>query len=215
MARSAKTPKFELFNSLPNCFGNRRKTAGSLMEVVKDVDHTKLVVEFGCGAALFSIELARRHPERLFVAVDLKSERMAKPAQRALDEGLNNVLFVQTDSRSLFDFFEPSSVDELWITFPDPFPRKRQAKHRQTHPQFLALYRELLKDQGLLHLKTDDQPLFEYSIESLVSKGWNLTDLAFDLNDRPEKTDAHIITVYEQRWLLEGRITKYLQAKAG
>jgi len=131
-----------------------------------------LIVEIGAGTADLSVGLARQNQNCNFVAIDVKSDRLYKGAKVALHEKLTNIVFVRAQLRQMSELFLPESIDELWITFPDPFPRDKQAKHRLTHSKFLEMYGKLLKPGGVLRFKTDNRELFLWSLEQLVAEGW-------------------------------------------
>ncbi len=126
-----------------------------------------LVLELGCGRGEYSIGMARLHPERNFVGVDIKGDRIWKGGKTADRENLTNVAFLRTQVQLLDQFFEPGEADEIWLTFPDPRPKKRDIKRRMTHPRFLEIYRRILKPGGRVHLKTDNDILFDYTLETV------------------------------------------------
>ncbi len=124
-----------------------------------------IVLELGCGRGEYTLGLARLSPEQNFIGVDIKGERIWYGCKIADEEQLINVGFLRTQIQSLGDHFESSEVNEIWLTFPDPRPKKGDAKRRFTHPRFMEIYRRLLKAGGRLHLKTDNEDLFLYSLE--------------------------------------------------
>lgn len=174
----------------------------------KDVD----AVEIGAGTGLFSVELATRYPDKLFLALDVKGDRLQKGAKRAEELGLNNVFFIRARADQLAEVVSRKSLSEIWITFPDPFPKKRSAGRRLTHPTFLNIYQDLLKPQGSLLLKHDNRDLFCWSLEQLVSQKWQLRELSFDLHDSSLSEDYKVLTIYEQRWIGEGAKIGFLRA---
>lgn len=127
-------------------------------------DHP-IVLELGCGRGEYTLGLARSIPVNNFIGVDIKGDRIWMGSKAADHESLANVGFLRTQIQSLGDFFEPDEVDEVWLTFPDPRPKKSDAKRRFTHPRFMEIYRRLLKPGGRVHLKTDNEGLFQYSLE--------------------------------------------------
>jgi tRNA (guanine-N7-)-methyltransferase len=140
--KKRKLYKFALFANSPLCFEFDEWKP-------RPVD----VIELGAGNGLFSVELATRYPDQQFVAIDVKADRLQKGAKRATELGLQNIQFVRARVEDqLKDMIKPHSVQSIWITFPDPFPRKRAATRRMTHPQFLKIYAELLKSDGALYL---------------------------------------------------------------
>lgn len=124
-----------------------------------------LILELGCGRGEYTVGMACLNPENNYVGVDIKGDRIWKGSKTAEHEGLSNVAFLRTQVQSLDNFFAPDEADEIWLTFPDPRPKKRDIKRRMTHPRFMDIYRRLLKSGGKLHLKTDNDQLFQYTLE--------------------------------------------------
>jgi tRNA (guanine-N7-)-methyltransferase len=199
--RKRKKYKFARFAEFENCFEASEFTGDRLSEFRLD---WPLVVELGAGSALFSVELARQTPDKRFIAVDVKADRLMKGAGAALEQGVGNIVFVRAHANQLPEVFTESSIDELWLTFPDPFPKKRHTKHRMTHPRFLRQYRNLLKSNGIFHFKTDNHDLFHWSLEQFVAEKLHLTRLTFDLHDSDFPDDYKIMTTYEKRFVAEG-----------
>ena len=129
-----------------------------------------LTLEVGCGKGEYTVGLAQRHPGRNFLGLDIKGERIWRGSSRAAEMGLTNVGFVRMRAEALAAQFGSEELAEIWITFPDPRPRDRDIKRRLTSPRFLALYEQLLTPGGLLHLKTDNEDLFEYTLEVLAAR---------------------------------------------
>ncbi|HEX4662252.1 MAG TPA: tRNA (guanosine(46)-N7)-methyltransferase TrmB [Candidatus Saccharimonadales bacterium] len=200
-----KKYRFAKFSQYDNCFEADNWQLPT--------DHPPLTLEVGAGTALFSVELARRYPDRLFVATDVKADRLQKGAGEAEASALTNVNFVRIHAAHLAELLPLGSVSELWITFPDPCPKNRTAKHRLTHLDFLRLYRKLLQPQAQLYFKTDNQPLFCWSLEQLVADNWHLTQLSFDLHATDMSDDYKIMTTYEQKFQLEGLATHFVAAR--
>ncbi len=173
-----------------------------------------MVVELGCGRGEYTVGLARRFPELNFVGVDLKGDRLAIGCEEVEVEGLTNVAFLRTPILELTRYFAEEEVSELWITFPDPRPRIRDIRRRLTAPRFLNLYAHVLKPNGILHLKTDSDLFFEYSLQSLEDFG--VTDLVSttDLHASELLAQHHgIQTRFEELALANGLTIKYLQAR--
>lgn len=172
------------------------------------------VVEVGAGTGQFSVELAGRYPEKQFVAIDVKADRLQKGAYEADARGLSNVRFIRARGDQLNDLFAPSSLEAIWLTFPDPFPKKRSAGRRLMHPMYLNIYQQLLDKNGALYLKHDSRDFFHWSLEQLVEQNWHINELSFDLHDSTLSDDYRITTTYEKRWLDEGYVTNFVRANS-
>ena len=171
------------------------------------------VLEVGAGTGLFSLELAKSNPDRLYLALDVKADRLQKGAYEAMGEGLGNIYFIRARADQVDEICDPESLSEVWVTFPDPFPRKRSAARRLTHPVFLRKYSRILKNDGSLLLKHDDKDFFMWSLESLVQEGWVIEELSFDLHGSSLKDSYKFTTTYEDRWLREGLMTNFVKAR--
>lgn len=209
ITRKRKKYKFAKFANAANCF----EFDGWMKSDVRRSSLRPMTVELGAGTGLFCVELASRHPEQTFVAVDVKGDRLQKGAYAALERGLENVLFVRARADQSAELFEPDSLAAVWLTFCDPFPKKRAAGRRLTHPTFLALYQHVLRtDGGGLYIKHDNPDFFHWSLEQLVTQNWAIKELSFDLHESDLPEEYKILTSYEQRWLGEGRITQFARA---
>jgi len=126
-----------------------------------------LILELGCGRGEYTLGMARLQPESNFIGVDIKGDRIWKGGKTADLEQLDNVAFLRTKVQSLENFFQVDEADEIWLTFPDPRPKKRDIKRRMTHPRFMEIYRRILRPGGRLHLKTDNDTLYNYTLETV------------------------------------------------
>lgn len=201
ISRKRKKYKFAKFFNAPNCF-----------EFEQWQKQAADIVELGAGTGLFGLELAARHPDKQVVCLDVKADRLQKGAYAALERGITNIRFVRARADQIDQLFEPYSLEALWITFPDPFPRERSARRRMTHPIYLEKYALLLKKGGALYLKHDDRDFFCWSLEQLVSEKWRIDQLSFDLHESSLADDYKIMTTYELRWLSEGLRTNFVRA---
>jgi len=173
------------------------------------------VIEVGAGTGMFSVELATLHPETTYVAIDVKGDRLQKGAYEAEARGLKNIRFLRARADQLEECFKANSVGAIWMTFPDPYPKRRSAGRRMTHPHYLAMYERLLSIDGSFLLKHDSPTFFNWSLEQLVASGWNIRQLSFDLHDSELSDDYKVKTTYEARWLEQGRVTALLRAAPG
>lgn len=204
ITRKRKKYKFALFANSPLCFEYDEW----------DRSFSADVVEIGAGTGQFIVELATRYPELQHVAVDVKADRLQKGAREAEDRGVGNVRFLRARADQLVEVFQPNSINEIWLTFSDPFPRSRSAGRRLTHPNFLAQYRQLLATAGLLKIKHDNPDFFQWTLEQLVADKWCINELSFDLHESELSMDYKILTPYEERWLGEGRMTQFVRARS-
>jgi tRNA (guanine-N7-)-methyltransferase len=201
ITRKRKKYKFAKFANSPLCY---------------ELDEWQPTVvdslEVGAGDGRFSVQLAQRHPEQHHLAVDVKGDRLQKGAYEAEAQGTTNIQFVRARADQLAQLCKPHSLQTVWVTFPDPFPKKRSAGRRLTHPSFLALYAQLLAPGGSLLLKHDNPEFFAWSLESLVASGWLIRELYFDLHETQPNIEYELHTSYEQRWLGEGRTIHCVRA---
>lgn len=207
IARRRKKYRFAQFHNASNCFELENWKQQVLPTLSGDI-----VVEIGAGTGLFLVELARRHPEQTFIALDVKGDRLQKGGRSAQETGVRNIYFVRARADQLDEVVAPHSVQSLWLTFSDPFPKKRDTKRRLTYRRFLEMYKNALVDNGVLFQKTDDHPLFDWSLEQLVTSDWRIHQLSFDLHDSALLDDYKILTTYESRWIAEGRTIHFVSA---
>lgn len=171
-----------------------------------------LILELGCGKGEYTVKLSEIYPEKNFIGVDIKGNRMWIGAKYAMEKNLPNVMFLRTRIEFIASFFEPEEVDEIWITFPDPQEKSRRENKRLTSPVFLDKYRKFLKKNGIIHLKTDNSLLYNYTLELTQKNNYKVfvhTDNLYN-SEHAEKTYG-IKTHYEQLFLAEGKPIHYLQ----
>jgi tRNA (guanine-N7-)-methyltransferase len=171
-----------------------------------------VVLELACGKGEYTVNLAVLFPDKNFVGVDYKGNRIWRGAKTALEDGVNNVAFLRIQIENLEDYFAPGEVDEIWITFPDPQPQLSREKKRLTSPRFLNKYIELLKPRGCVNLKTDNDGLYAYTAEKIqelkLKEHVNTADLYHS-----EYADEvlSIKTYYEQKYLKVDKNINYLK----
>lgn len=172
-------------------------------------DHP-LCIELACGRGEYTIALARMHPDINYVGIDIKGARIWQGASIAMEENLHNVAFLRIRIEQIANYFDPEEVDEIWLTFPDPFPAK--ANRRLTAPNFLEAYHKILKKDGILHFKTDDDDLFDYSLETAkASTKYRLVYHNEDIYNSPlNLKELEIKTYYEKQHLENKKTIKYL-----
>ena len=156
-----------------------------------------LWVELGCGKGKFTAETAQANPDVLLIAVERCREAMVVAMEKAKAMGLNNVFYIDMDVAGIEDIFAPGEIDRLFINFPDPWPRKKNAKRRLTHRAFLDKYCRVVQEGGEIHFKTDNAPLFEYSVEEFAACGLEVKSLTRDLH---KDGIVGIMTGYEEKF---------------
>ncbi|MDX5422907.1 MAG: tRNA (guanosine(46)-N7)-methyltransferase TrmB [Hymenobacteraceae bacterium] len=177
-------------------------------------NNNPIVLEIGCGRGEYTVGMGRMFPGKNFIGTDIKGARIWKGSTMAVEEELDNVAFLRTFIERIEEHFAAGEVDEIWITFPDPRPRDRDIKRRLTSPRFLDMYKRILKPGGLVHLKTDNLGLYEYTLEVLEERKSEINNLIHtaDLyNSDLQEYTMGIYTTYEKRYLAEGIPIKYLQ----
>ncbi|MGN6397797.1 MAG: tRNA (guanosine(46)-N7)-methyltransferase TrmB [Mucilaginibacter sp.] len=171
-----------------------------------------LVLELACGKGEYTVNLAAMFPDKNFIGIDYKGNRIWRGAKTALETGVNNVGFLRIQIETLLDYFAPGEVDEIWITFPDPQPQLSREKKRLTSGRFLEMYRSVLKPGGFVNLKTDNDGLHAYTAEKIAETGLNLHVKTEDLY-RSEHADEvlSIKTYYEKKYLKDNKNINYLK----
>ena len=207
IVRKRKKYKFAKFHNAENCF-----ELDEWRDFYQQRQPSVSRLEVGAGTGLFSVELAVRYPDKLFAAIDVKADRLQKGAYIALEKGLDNIYFIRARADQVGDLFALSTLVNIWVTFPDPFPKKRAAGRRLTHPYFLRRYAQLLQPGGELLFKHDDRDFFCWSLEQLVAEKWQIAELSFDLHESSLDDEYKIMTTYEQRWLNEGKAINFVKA---
>ena len=160
-------------------------------------DATALWVEVGCGKGKFTAETAQANPDVLLIAVERYREAMVVAMEKAKSLGLTNVFYIDMDVAAIEDIFAAGEIDRLFINFPDPWPRKKNAKRRLTHRSFLDKYCRVVRENGEIHFKTDNAPLFEYSVEEFAACGLEVKNLTRDLH---KDGVVGIMTGYEEKF---------------
>ena len=157
----------------------------------------ELRLEIGCGKGKFTVETAEANPDILFIAVEKVQEAMLLGMERALSMGLKNLYFLSLDAAEIEEYFEEGEVDLIYLNFCDPWPRKKNAKRRLTFHTFLEKYKVILKDGGQIHFKTDNAPLFEWSLEEFEACKLEIRNLTRDLH---ANGPVGIMTGYEEKF---------------
>jgi tRNA (guanine-N7-)-methyltransferase len=156
-----KLIRFEAIKGYENVFEYPVNAKGTWKAFFKN--DNPITLELACGKGEYAVGLGKMHPNRNYIGIDIKGNRIWRGATNALEQGLKNVAFIRSLIDKVPDYFNPQEIDEIWITFPDPQLRGSKAKKRLTHPKFLRLYQQILKPGGIIHLKTDSPDLYQYT----------------------------------------------------
>ncbi len=227
MSRRSKLQKFAENLVLPNVFENfsfenPKLCAGQNREVdyasrwVCDFFNNQgpLVVELACGAGEYCLGLSDLYPDKNFIGIDIKGARIWKGAKTAIGLNKTRIAFLRCRIELMPHFFGTQEIDEIWICFPDPFPRKSKANRRLTARPFLDIYQALMKKNALLHLKTDDPALYQFSLDTIGSHpafaiGYHHDDI---YSAEAKCIEWDIKTTYERKHLADGKTIKYIRA---
>lgn len=174
-----------------------------------------ITLELACGRGEYTVGMARLFPERNFIGVDKKGDRLWKGSTWAVEDQLANVAFLRTEILFIESFFEAGEVDEIWLTFPDPRPRIRDIKRRLSSSRYIDMYKKLLQPEGYFRFKTDNTDLFNFTLEELGYRNdlidFEYTHDLYTSSLRPECYD--IKTKYEEMFAAKGEKIKYLRFK--
>lgn len=207
-----KLERFAEIKTFSNVFEYPENMKGTWNDVFNN--HHPIILELACGKGEYAVGLGRLYANKNFIGIDLKGNRIWKGAKTALDEKLLNVAFIRSQIEQVDEYFNKNEIDEIWITFPDPQLRESKSKKRLTHPRFLRIYQNILKQQGLIHLKTDSPDLYEFT-----KKVINLFELELlqDSDNIYNSTliseDLKIKTHYESLDIAQSKKVHYLQFK--
>ena len=228
MSKKNKLQKFADILTFPNVYENidpmNPELSGLNGEIVDlkgkwSEKHFKnnnpIVLELACGKGHYTLGLAERFPDKNFIGVDIKGARIWKGAKMAMEKNIDNAAFFRTRIEQIELFFEKDEVDEIWITFPDPFLKDSKANRRLTAPSFLHRYRNILKDDGIVNLKTDSPELYAFTLETLKKEtSFELLYHDDDIYSKPLPVDAlEIKTEYEGMHLAKNLTIKYVKIK--
>lgn len=214
----SKLEKFAEFDTFKNCFTLYFEELNKGLDIKGKWHETyfknqkPIVLELGCGRGEYTVGLAQKHPEKNYIGVDIKGNRIWTGAKQAIDEKLNNVAFLRTRIDFIDHCFDANEVSEIWLTFPDPQPQKTRARKRLSNMMFINRYKKFLKPGGLIHLKTDSTSFYEYTLEVVKENKFNLLFATDDLylNCPPGREELmEIKTYYEKLFTDKGEKIKY------
>jgi len=172
-----------------------------------------ITLELACGRGEYSVGMAEIFPDRNFIGIDIKGDRIWKGSTWAVEKELGNVGFLRAQIHTLENFFEENEVEEIWLTFPDPRPKKRDIKRRLSNSRFLDLYKKILKPSGTFRLKTDNTDLFNFTLEELEFRK-DIVGLRSTLDVYQSEFKEEVLgikTRYEQMFAQKGETIKYLR----
>lgn len=213
-----KLQKFEDVDRFSNVFeytdfAEKPKPKGTWHRDVFGNDNP-IVLELACGKGEYTVRLAGLFPDKNFIGIDKKGWRLWTGAKQALEEPLPNVHFMRIYIDHLSEYFEKGEVDEIWITFPDPYLRKSKSSKRLTSPKFLEIYRQILSPEAVIHLKTDSDHLYNFTLETISEENCVLLEKMDDLyRTSPDDPVLSIKTFYEKMHLEAGKTIHYLSFK--
>lgn len=171
-----------------------------------------LILELGCGKGEYTVNLAKLYPEKNFIGIDYKGNRIWRGAKTALEENIENVAFLRIQIENLLDYFSENEISEIWVTFPDPQPQISREKKRLTSPRFLNMYKAILQEKAPVHLKTDSDQLFQYTSRKIEELGLKIHIHTEDLYTSDFANEVlSIKTYYEKKYLASDKNINYLK----
>lgn len=210
MGKKGKLQKFAEVTAFSNCYERATELKGKwATHVFKN--NNPITLELACGKGEYTLGLAKRFPDRNFIGVDIKGNRIWKGAKYALENNMHNVAFHRIMIGNIEDYFALGEIDEFWITFPDPQHAKK--RKRLTNPMFLERYRKISNSHPIMNLKSDSTRFYEYTKEVIAEESLEVIENSDDIyqwNAIPEYL-ANIQTFYEKIWLEDGKKIKYLK----
>jgi tRNA (guanine-N7-)-methyltransferase len=175
-------------------------------------NNNPIEIEVGMGKGKFIMELAQAHPEINYIGIERYPSVLLRGLQKRAELELSNIWFLCVDAKELAEVFEQGEVNKIYLNFSDPWPKDRHAKRRLTSPEFMAVYDQILAQDGSVEFKTDNQGLFEYSLEAIPAAGWQITEKTFDLHNSP-MAEGNVMTEYETKFVEKGNAICKLIAK--
>lgn len=210
MGKKGKLQKFAEVTAFSNCYERAAELKGKwATHVFKN--NNPITLELACGKGEYTLGLAKRFPDRNFIGVDIKGNRIWKGAKYALENNMHNVAFHRIMIGNIEDYFALGEIDEFWITFPDPQHAKK--RKRLTNPMFLQRYRNISNPHPIMNLKSDSTRFYEYTLEVIAEQNLEVFENSDDIYqwDAIPEYLANIQTFYEKIWLEDGKKIKYLK----
>lgn len=215
----SKTKKFLENHQLKNVWeydrDNIRKKIKKISRPWWKPSIKEIILELGCGGGDYVLALAQIHKNKIIIGVDLQGERLWHGATTALNKKIKNAFFIRADIRQLAKYFPPHSISEIWLTFPDPYPKNRQERKRITSADFLTIYKKIIKKDGTLHLKTDDEAFFEYSKKVIIQNNGRIIEKIKNIYNQKSSNPltTKIQTFYEKQHIKNDRTINYIKFK--
>lgn len=203
-----KLVRFEAIKSFPNVLQYPEGMPGQWGAFFKNKD--PLTLELACGKGEYTVALAKMYPERNFLGIDMKGNRIYIGAKKCLEEGIGNAAFLRSHIDKLTSYFKNDEVAEIWLTFPDPQLRKSRATRRLTHPKFIRLYQQILIPGGHIHLKTDSPVLYQFTKWVAAMYDLSLLEDSVDIHAAPMMEELKIRTHYESLDIAQSKKVHYL-----
>lgn len=207
----------ETIGASPYVIHNGKELKGNWKKEIFGNDNP-LYIEVGMGKGKFIMEHAGNHPEINYIGIEKYSSVLVRALEKRQEEEMNNLFFLRMDAEEIVEYFAAGEVDQIYLNFSDPWPKDRHAKRRLTSKEFFHRYDQILKPDGIVIFKTDNRPLFDFSLEQVPEAGWQLRDYTFDLHNS-EYAEGNIMTEYETKFVAEGkpicRLTAYRNGKKG
>lgn len=167
-------------------------------------------IEVGTGKGQFITTLAELNPDKNYIAMEIKEEVLLHAVYKAKEKGLTNILFIWGDVKMLPEYFDVAELARIYVNFCDPWPKNRWAKRRLTHSDFLNIYRRVLDENGEIHFKTDNEKLFEFSLNEIAENDWKLKNISLDLAN--SNYEENVTTEYEDKFMAQGMKIYRLEA---
>jgi len=207
--KAKKLKRFAEISTFPNVFQFPEQSKDKWQTIFGN--DNPIVLELACGKGEYTVNMAKAFPDKNFIGIDIKGNRMYVGAKMALQQEISNVRFLRIRIEQILDYFNQQSIAEIWITFPDPFLRESKAKNRLTHHKFLTMYQSILVENGLIHLKTDSKELFDFTNEMIDHHQCPLVERIDDVHKNGTPAfPLSILTFYEGMHLLDNRTIQYV-----
>ena len=207
--KAKKLKRFAEISTFPNVFQFPEQSKDKWQTIFGN--DNPIVLELACGKGEYTVNMAKAFPDKNFIGIDIKGNRMYVGAKMALQQEISNVRFLRIRIEQILDYFNPQSIAEIWITFPDPFLRESKAKNRLTHHKFLKMYQSILVENGLIHLKTDSKELFDFTNEMIAHHQCPLVERIDDVHKNGTPAfPLSILTFYEGMHLADNRTIQYV-----